>query len=228
MIALNLAAIKARIEHAATRVGRNASDVRIVAAAKGQGARTIEEAIAAGITIIGHNYVQEAQREKPGLTVDRVEFHMIGRLQANKVGKALELFDVIQTVDGAGLAKTLHRRAEAVGRVVGVMIQVNSAREPQKSGIEEDAVERLVHEIRELPALRLRGLMTMPPFFDEPERARPYFSRLRDLRDRLVAAGALAPDMKELSMGMTGDFDAAVEEGATLVRIGTALFGPRG
>jgi PLP dependent protein len=227
MIAENVSALLNRIGQACNRSGRRAEEVRIVAAAKGKGREKIQAAIAAGISIIGHNYLQEAAREAlPDCAAD-IEFHMIGHLQQNKSGKAVELFHAIETVDNEALAAALDRRAEKIGRKIGVMIQVNLALEPQKSGIPAQEVERLISVVRSLPALQLRGLMTMPPFFDDPEGARPYFAGLRQLRDNLIASGALTPEMKELSMGMTGDFEVAVEEGATMVRIGTALFGPR-
>jgi pyridoxal phosphate enzyme (YggS family) len=227
MIADNLAHILERIHESAIRAGRAPHDVRIVAAAKGQGREKIQQAIQAGIRIIGHNYLQEAIEEAEPEGVSDVETHMIGHLQKNKAGKAVELFDVIQTLDDPKLALILNRRAATAGRVIKVMIQVNLAREPQKSGVAEENLEELISKIRELPALRLIGMMTMPPFFDDPDRARPFFARLRVLQEKLIAAGMPAHEMKELSMGMTGDFEAAVEEGATLVRIGTALFGPR-
>ncbi|MGC8907711.1 MAG: YggS family pyridoxal phosphate-dependent enzyme [Desulfomonilaceae bacterium] len=227
MIADNLRAIEARIREAARRVGRDPEEIRIVAAAKGQGRAKIEEAIAAGVTIIGHNYVQEAASEKPAVMPAGMSYHMIGHLQKNKVGKAVGLFDVIETVDDGDLAAALDRRAGDANRTMGVMIQVNVGEEPQKSGVSLEEAEPLVSLVRELPNVRLMGLMTMPPFFDQPERARPFFAALRELRDRLIARGLLTAEMKELSMGMTGDFEVAVEEGATLVRIGTALFGPR-
>jgi len=227
MIAENVARVWESIAAAAARSGRSAEDVRIVAAAKGQGVRKIEEAVKAGIRIIGHNYIQEAEGETVFTGSEDVEFHMIGHLQKNKAGKAVSLFHVIQTVDDVRLASALDRRAGLEGRSIGVMIQVNLAAEPQKSGIAETEVGDLAKAIGELENLQLRGLMTMPPFFDEPERARPYFSQLRQLRDRLTADGILSEGMQELSMGMTGDFEVAVEEGATLVRIGTAIFGPR-
>jgi pyridoxal phosphate enzyme (YggS family) len=227
MIADNLAHILERIHESAIRAGRAPHDVRIVAAAKGQGREKIQQAIQAGIRIIGHNYLQEAIEEAEPEGVSDVETHMIGHLQKNKAGKAVELFDVIQTLDDPKLALILNRRAATAGRVIKVMIQVNLAREPQKSGVAEENLEELISEIRELPALRLIGMMTMPPFFDDPDRARPFFARLRELQEKIIAAGIPAWEMKELSMGMTGDFEAAVEEGATLVRIGTALFGPR-
>ncbi|MBI5248050.1 MAG: YggS family pyridoxal phosphate-dependent enzyme [Desulfomonile tiedjei] len=227
MIAENLTQIKERIARAAERAQRNAEDVRIVAAAKGQGKLKIEEAIAAGISIIGHNYLQEAVQEVFSGNSADVEFHMIGHLQRNKAGKAAELFHVIQTVDDPRLAAALNSRCEACNRTTGVLIQVNLALEPQKSGIPEDEVQSLAEHIRGLPFLKLMGLMTMPPFFDDPKRARPYFARLRELREKLQSSGVMSSEMYELSMGMTGDFEAAVEEGATLVRIGSALFGPR-
>jgi hypothetical protein len=227
MIADNLAEIRARIASAAARAGRSPEEVRVVAAAKSQGQHRIEEAIAAGIRIIGHNYLQEAERESPAELRHRVKLHMIGHLQRNKAGKAVELFDMIETVDDMRLASDLDRRASVAGKVIEVMIQVNLAAEPQKSGIPEDQVEGMVEAIRALECLRLKGLMTMPPFFDDPDRVRSYFARLRELRDKLISKDILSSDMNELSMGMTGDFEVAVEEGATLVRIGSALFGPR-
>ncbi|MBM4326042.1 MAG: YggS family pyridoxal phosphate-dependent enzyme [Deltaproteobacteria bacterium] len=227
MIAENLDSIRSRIREAATRAGRDPAAIRLVAAAKGQDSSKIQEALAAGVKIFGHNYVQEAERQKPLITSPEAQIHMIGRLQKNKAGKAAELFHVIETVDNEELAQTLDRRAALAGRVLEVMIQVNLAKEPQKSGCDEERVADLAGLIRRLANLKLRGLMTMPPFFDQPERARPYFARLRGLRDLLLASGAFSPEMNELSMGMTGDFEVAIEEGATLVRIGTALFGPR-
>jgi len=223
-----VASIRLRIRAAADRAGIDAQRVRIVAAAKGQGKDRIIQAIAAGIGILGHNYLQEAWNETPRDLPLHVEVHMIGHLQKNKAGKAVELFQCIHTLDDPELAHTLNRRAHALGRALKVLIQVNLSGEPQKSGIPEDQVERLAELVRSLPCLTLQGLMTMPPFFDDPDRARPYFARLRELRDRLQASGVFTRDMNELSMGMTGDFEVAVQEGATLVRIGTALFGPRG
>ena len=227
MIADNLAHILERIHDAAIRVGRAPHDVRVVAAAKGQGREKIQQAIQAGIRIIGHNYIQEAVEEAAPQGDPHVETHMIGHLQKNKAGKAIELFDVIQTLDDPKLALILDRRAASAGRIIKVMVQVNLAREPQKSGVAEENLDELISTIRNMPALRLIGMMTMPPFFDDPDRARPFFAGLRKLREKLIQAGMPAQEMKELSMGMTGDFEAAVEEGATLVRIGTALFGPR-
>jgi len=227
MIADNLRSIEARIREAALRVGREAEEIKVAAAAKGQGRAKIVEAINAGIKIIGHNYVQEALSEKPDPMGGGVSYHMIGHLQKNKAVKAVELFDVIETVDNRDLAAVLNRRVGEMHRTMGVMIQVNVGEEPQKSGTSPPEAEGLAAAIRELPNLRLMGLMTMPPFFDQPERARPFFAALRELRDAMMKSGLLTSEMGELSMGMTGDFEVAIEEGATLVRIGTALFGPR-
>lgn len=227
MIAEHVSAVRSKIREAAHRAQRDPACVHIVAAAKGQGRDKIREAMAAGIHLIGHNYLQEALHETPEDLPAGVEVHMIGHLQKNKAGKAVELFHCVQTVDDEELAVILDRRAYGVGRTIKVLIQVNLSGEPQKSGIEESGVERLAEAVRGLPNLRLQGLMTMPPFFDDPDRARPYFAGLRELRDRLQSSGVLTAEMNELSMGMTGDFEVAVEEGATLVRIGTALFGPR-
>jgi PLP dependent protein len=227
MIAENLAQIKERIARAADRGHRNPGDVRIVAAAKAQGQEKIQEAIAAGIRIVGHNYLQEALQESCSEENPGVEFHMIGHLQRNKASKAAGFFHVVHTVDDPRLASVLNNHCQEIDRPLGVLIQVNLALEPQKSGIAEEQVRPLAETIRTLPFLKLMGLMTMPPFFDDPDRARPFFAQLRELRNKLQTAGVLSPEMNELSMGMTGDFEAAVEEGATLVRIGTALFGPR-
>jgi PLP dependent protein len=227
MKSVHITEIIAAVRRAAEASGRGADDVRIVAAAKGQGEDRVRLAAASGIRIFGHNYVQEALSQSALIEELHVDFHMIGRLQKNKVGKAVDLFTMIHTVDDETLAASLNRRAGDLGETREVLIQVNAAGEAQKAGVDPDRVEGLAGAIRKLPMLRLRGLMTMPPFFDDPERARPFFAHLRELRDRLTALGVLEPDMNELSMGMSGDFEAAIEEGATLVRIGTSLFGPR-
>ena len=227
MIADNVQALRQRIREAAVRGGRRPEEIRIVAAAKGQAVEKIRDAVGAGIRIIGHNYVQEAAGQASSGEALKVQMHMIGHLQRNKAGRAVDLFHVIETVDNSKIASALDSWAETAGRTIGVMIQVDLTGEVQKSGIREEEVERLAEQIRGLSSLKLLGLMTMPPFFDDPDRARPYFARLRKLRDKLIACGTLSPEMNELSMGMTGDFEVAIEEGATLVRIGTALFGPR-
>ncbi|MDA8405704.1 MAG: YggS family pyridoxal phosphate-dependent enzyme [Deltaproteobacteria bacterium] len=229
MVKRNLDLLRARIADAASRAGRDPQSVRIVAAAKTQNSRIVEDAVRAGVTIIGHNYVQEAVKERPRPDeCGSFEYHMIGHLQRNKARKAVEIFDVIQTIDDSATAAALDHAAHELGRRLGVLIQINLANEPQKSGVPEMEALALIQAVESLRNLKLLGLMTMPPFFDDPDAARPFFRRLRGLRDDFISRGFMISSATELSMGMTGDFEVAVEEGATLVRIGTALFGPRG
>ena len=227
MIKENFDSLLERIDRAASHAGRDPMSVRIVAAAKTQPKALAEEALRAGVTIIGHNYVQEAVRERPDPGYSPFEYHMIGHLQRNKARKAVEIFDVIETLDDSATAEALNRAAIELDRRIGVMAQINLASEPQKSGISEEEAPVLIGVIQSLSNLELLGLMTMPPFFDDPDAARPFFRRLRELRDSFIADGIMNGSASELSMGMTGDFEVAVEEGSTLVRIGTALFGPR-
>ncbi len=228
LIKENFDALVQRITVAASRVGRDPQSVRIVAAAKTQSSAIAEDAVRAGVTIIGHNYVQEAVRERPRPECGSFEYHMIGHLQRNKARKAVEIFDVIQTLDDGATAEALDRAATELDKRVGVLIQINLASEAQKSGVSEGEAPILIKTVESLKNLKLLGLMTMPPFFDDPDGARPFFHTLRELRDDFIDKGVMNGSATELSMGMTGDFEVAVEEGATLVRIGTALFGPRG
>ncbi|MHB8203295.1 MAG: YggS family pyridoxal phosphate-dependent enzyme [Desulfomonilaceae bacterium] len=228
MIKENFDLLVQRIAVAALHVGRDPQSIRVVAAAKTQNSAIVEGAVKAGVTIIGHNYVQEAIKERPRPECGPFDYHMIGHLQRNKARKAIEIFDVIQTLDDAATAAALDHAAHELGRRPGVLIQINLASEPQKSGVPEMEALALIQVVESLRNLKLLGLMTMPPFFDDPDAARPFFRRLRELRDNFISRGAMSGSATELSMGMTGDFEVAVEEGATLVRIGTALFGPRG
>jgi pyridoxal phosphate enzyme (YggS family) len=224
-IAANLARITARIAEAARASGRKPEQVRLVAVSKTHGSQAVKAALAAGQLLFGENYVQEAQKKIPAVGLG-ASWHFIGHLQSNKARLAAELFDVIQSVDRLKLARALDRRAGELGRRLGVLIQVNLAGEAQKSGCTPEQAAPLAQEIAQLEHLELMGLMTMPPFFDDPEAARPYFAGLRDLAWRLgrdLPAGAMA----HLSMGMSGDFEAAIAEGATLVRVGPAIFGER-
>ena len=224
-IATNLAQVTARIAAAAKASGRKPEQVRLVAVSKTHGAAAVKEALAAGQLLFGENYVQEAQDKIPAVGLG-ASWHYIGHLQSNKAKLAVELFDVIQSVDRLKLAKALDRHAGEQGRRLGVLIQVSLAGEASKSGCAPDQAEALAQEIAGLEHLELMGLMTMPPFFDDPEAARPYFARLRELAAGLapnLPAGAMA----HLSMGMSGDYEAAISEGATLVRVGTAIFGER-
>jgi hypothetical protein len=195
-----------------------------VAASKTVEPERIQQALAAGQTVFGENYVQEARHKAEAVT--GAVWHLLGHLQSNKAAQAVKIFALIHSLDSLRLAEELSRRAEQAGKVQPVLIEVNLAGELSKTGIDEGEVLPLVRRVKELPNLDLQGLMCIPPFFDEPERARSYFVRLRRLRDELRQASGLP--LSELSMGMSGDYEVAIEEGATMVRVGTAIFGRRG
>jgi pyridoxal phosphate enzyme (YggS family) len=219
-----LAAVRRRIEAAAARSGRPSSAVTLVAVSKTIPPATIREAVSAGVKILGENRVQEA-REKIEALPGAAEWHLIGHLQTNKAKLAVGLFDCIHSLDSVRLTQELGRHAEEAGRRLRCLVEVNLGEEAQKSGVDAAEVRPLLEAARQLPRLSVQGLMTIPPFLPDPESARPFFRRLRDLRDRLESDGWTLPD---LSMGMSHDFEVAIEEGATLVRIGTAIFGSRG
>ncbi len=226
-IAENLIIIRERIAAAARRAGRNPGEVRLVAVSKRVGLDQIREAMAAGQTLFGENYLQEAELKVKALG-RRVKWHFIGHLQSNKAKLASEFFDCVETVDRLKLGATLDRHLAAVGRRLPVLVQVNVGRESQKSGVLPEDAETLLRGLGELENIEARGLMAMPPLCHDPETSRPYFRELRQLADTLAAKGLFAGSGPvELSMGMSGDFEVAVEEGATLVRVGTALFGER-
>jgi pyridoxal phosphate enzyme (YggS family) len=220
----NLEEIKRRLGEAARRAGRDPADIRLVAVTKTVGLERLQEAVTAGQTLFGENYVQEAKTKIASLGPGLI-WHFIGHLQSNKAKAAVELFDLIHSVDRASLAQALEQAAARRNKIQDILLQVNVAGEASKSGTAPEQAEDLLREISKMPHLRVLGLMTMPPWFDDPERVRPYFRALRELRDRL--RGLHLAELPELSMGMTGDFEAAVSEGATLVRIGTAIFGQR-
>jgi len=225
-IAENLARVQARLAAAARRSGRDPEAVRLIAVTKAVGVEAIREAMAAGQRLFGENYLQEAKGKIAALGPE-VEWHFIGHLQSNKAKAAVGLFALIHSLDRLSLAEALEQAAARAGKVQEVLVQVNLAREASKSGVAPEDAPALLKELRRFPHLRVRGLMTMPPWLPDPERVRPYFRALRELRDRLAAQGLGNDGLPELSMGMSGDFDVAVEEGATLVRVGTAIFGPR-
>jgi pyridoxal phosphate enzyme (YggS family) len=225
-IAENLSRIKERMAEAAIRSGRTPGSVKLVGVTKTVDLDRIKEAVSAGLQILGENYVQEA-RGKIRELKDRVSWHFVGRLQTNKAKYAVKLFDMIQTVDSFRLAQELNRRAQPLGRTVPIIIQVNLAGEVSKGGVEPSECLSLIRQVSVLENLQIRGLMTMPPFFDQPERARPYFAQLREMSQKIAEAQVAGVEMHELSMGMSGDFEAAIEEGATLIRVGTAIFGER-
>jgi len=225
-IADNLASIQERISKAALRAGRDPAAIRLVAVSKTVSAESIQEAIAAGVTILGENYVQEA-RNKIARIGKQVEWHFIGHLQSNKAKYAVELFSMVHSVDRLSLAEELDQEANKQGKIVPVLIQVNISGEESKSGIDPQETLQLLERIAALQHLAVHGLMAMPPWFEDPEDARPYFNALRKLREELANKKIHGVSLQELSMGMSGDFEVTIEEGATLVRVGTAIFGPR-
>ena len=227
-IAENLDNIRARIDAAARRAGRDPNLVRLVAVSKRVPLERIQEAVAAGQTLFGENYLQEADLKIKAMGKE-IEWRFIGHLQSNKAKLAAGLFDAVDTVDRFKLAAALDRHLAEEGKRLPILLQVNVGQEVQKSGVLPDAAEELLVKINELPNLEVRGLMTMPPYFDDAEKVRPYFRQLRQMADDFTDKGLLGRHgAVEVSMGMSGDFEVAVEEGATLVRVGTSLFGERG
>jgi pyridoxal phosphate enzyme (YggS family) len=223
----NLEKIQQRIRDAAIRVNRNPNTIRLIAVSKTVPVNRIQEAIEAGITLFGESYIQEARTKIESIGRDGIVWHFIGHLQTNKAKYAVRLFDMIHSVDRLSLAQELDKRAKKENRILPILIQVDIAKEATKHGTVPENLLSLLQQIAPLANLSVRGLMTMPPYFDEPENARPYFRALKNLQIRIKEAGIPNIRLEELSMGMTGDFEAAVEEGATMVRIGTAIFGPR-
>jgi PLP dependent protein len=217
-IRANLERVRAAVAGACARVARSARDVLLIAVSKTVEAERIRLAIAAGVAALGENRVQEA-KEKIEALGRPVPWHLIGALQTNKAKDAVRLFDCIHSVDRLELARELDRRARALGRTVDALVEVNVGEEPQKSGVRPHEIKPLLDAVAGLDGIRIRGLMAIPPATADPEQTRPHFRRLRELRD---AAG-----LEHLSMGMSADFEVAVEEGATMVRVGTAIFGPR-
>lgn len=226
-IADNILSVKKRIEKAALKAARDHGDIKLVAVSKTVGVEEIREAISAGVADLGESYVQEA-KEKTEEIGHKVQWHFIGHLQTNKVKQAINLFDMIHSVDRIGLAEEINKRAKQSGKRFSVLIQVNISKETTKSGIERDRAISLVSEVANLTNLKVEGLMTMPPYFDDPEDARPYFKSLRELKGEIEKKRFENISMKELSMGMSNDFEIAIEEGATIIRVGTAIFGERG
>ena len=217
--------VKAKIAAACERSGRKTEDVEIIAVTKTHGAEVVKEAWDAGLRIVGENKVQEAAWKKPA-SVTGPMWHLIGHLQSNKVRKALELFEFFHSVDTVALADRMNAIAQDMGATPHILLEVNVSGEKSKSGMKPEEVEATIRHIMEqCPRLTVEGLMTMAPFSENPEDARPYFRRLRELRDQLE--GTLGIGLPRLSMGMSGDYEVAVEEGATWVRLGTVLFGER-
>ena len=223
----NLTAVLDRIERTARNCGRDPADIRLVAVTKTQPLASVQQVIEAGGAHIGENYIQEARGKIDQLSQLPVRWHMIGHLQTNKARYAVRLFDLIHTVDSRKLAEALNRQAGKIAKQQEVLVQVNISGEHTKSGISVDQATELVRSIRDMPHLQALGLMTIPPFFDAPERSRPIFRTLKQLLQHIADDLSMESHFKELSMGMTGDFEVAIEEGATMVRVGTALFGER-
>ncbi len=226
-IAENINRVMNRIRNAAASCGRDPETVKMVAVTKTVEAGRIREAADAGLDCFGENYVQEAREKIEALSDADISWHFIGHLQSNKAKHTVGLFDLIHSVDSEKLARQIDKQAAKRGLVQKILVQVNVGGEEQKSGVDEEAAAELVRGIAGLENVSVQGLMTMPPFFDEPEKVRPCFRRLTQLREEIAAQNIAGTEMKELSMGMTGDFEAAIAEGATLVRIGTAIFGER-
>lgn len=220
--------IRDRMAAATRSCGRDPASVGLVGVTKTVSADAIRDAMAAGIDILGESYLQESIPKIKALAGEPVKWHFIGHLQSKKAKDAVRYFDLIHSVDSVKLATALDRAAEKINKIQDILIQVNVAGETTKSGLGPDEVMGVIKEISRLSHVRVTGLMTLPPFFDEaPERVRPYFTALAALRDRIEIENTPNVLMRELSMGMTGDFETAIEEGATLVRVGTAIFGER-
>jgi len=228
LLAVRLADVRARLAAAAERSGRHPDEVRLIAISKTHPATVIKQVCQLGATDFGENRVQEAEGKVGEIGHENVRWHLVGHLQANKARRAVNLFDVIHSLDTIELAQRLDRLCAEEGKAsLQVLIQVDLGHEETKSGIDESELPHLVESLGPLTHLKLIGLMTLPPFFDDPEQNRPFFRRLRMLRDELNQRGAFGDRTGELSMGMTHDFEVAIEEGATMVRVGTAIFGAR-
>ena len=229
-IAQNVAQVRERIRAAANRAGRDASSVTLMAVSKTFPAESIREAYGAGIRVFGENRVQEFAGKADALReLTDAHWHMIGHLQSNKAGKAAELFDGVDSIDSLKLAERLSEAARNAGKTLPILVEINVGGEAAKTGIAPDSPEldRLLSDVPRLQNIRVRGLMTVPPYTEDPQGARPHFRRLRELRDQIAGRGLPGIGMDELSMGMSHDFEVAIEEGSTCVRVGSAIFGHR-
>ncbi len=217
----NLAEVREKIEKTAQRCGRSPNEIKLIAVSKTHSTEVLREAIEAGATVFGENKVQEAEEKIEELRKENLEWHLIGHLQSNKARKAVKLFDVIHTLDSIELAERLERICIEGNRTsLSVLAQVDLAKEATKNGIDEKKLPNLIERLKTCERLKFDGFMIIPPFFEEAEQARPFFRKLREIRDELLPGG-------ELSMGMSHDFELAIEEGATMLRVGTAIFGER-
>ena len=240
-IANNLRAVRERIARAAASSGRAPGDITLVAVTKTHPAEAVRAAVAAGVTVIGENRVQEAAEKYGAIGAaggaagseagsEAVEWHLIGHLQSNKARKAVEIFSLIHSVDSAALAREIGKRSQALGKVQNVLVEVNTSGEAQKYGIEPEAgnVLRVMNELKEIAGIKILGLMTVGPLTEDTARVRGSFRTLKTLFDRVRSENITNVEMKHLSMGMSGDYELAIAEGSTMVRIGSAIFGPRG
>src|SRR5262249_2269226 len=227
ILALRLGEVRDRIAQAALRAGRDPGSIRLVAVSKMFGVEYVRAAALAGQVDFGENKVQEALLKIDQTADLQIKWHLVGHLQSNKARKAGARFDVIHSVDGPELVKRLDEAAHTAGRRIELLVQVDLAGEPTKHGATEDALGPIFEAAKTCDAVRIRGLMLRPPLVDDPERTRPSFRALREVRDHLLAGGVDGSMLAQLSMGMSHDFEVAVEEGATIVRVGTAIFGPR-
>lgn len=227
-ISNNVKQVCEHINHAAAASRRDPKEIALVAISKTFPVEAISEAAEAGLRRFGENRLQEAEPKISSLVASRaLEWHLVGHLQSNKAKRAVQLFEVIHSVDSIKLAQKLSQSCVELEKSVSVLIQVNLGLEQTKSGARSEQVEEIVDQVARLPGLRLDGLMTIPPFFENPDQSRPFFAQLRELRDRIESAHPGSLGRKHLSMGMSHDFRVAIEEGATIVRIGTAIFGSR-
>lgn len=228
-VASRLKAVQDRISAAAERSGRVAGEIKLIAVTKTHPAVVLRKALKLGLNVFGENKVQEAEGKIADVGRDNCEWHLIGHLQKNKVRKAVQLFDYIHSVDSPELAHRLQRICEEEGREsLPVLVQVDLAGEATKSGVPVQDLRMVAEAVKRCNRLRFLGLMTIPPYSDDPEMTRPYFKRLREIRGMLAAEGTFVGGIGELSMGMSHDLEVAIEEGATMVRVGTAIFGERG
>ena len=219
--------IKDQIKNIACSCGRDPEIIRLVAVSKTKPVSMVKKAIESGADILGENYIQEAVEKIKSLSAYTVSWHFIGHLQTNKAKYAVKFFDLIHTVHSIKLAREINKCANKIDKIQDILVQVNISGEIAKTGVDEEKAETLIKEISLLQNISVKGLMTMPPFFDDPEKARPYFKALFDLKNRINNKAIPDLVLYELSMGMTNDYAVAIEEGSTLVRIGTAIFGKR-
>jgi len=227
LISKNLKYLKQSIVKAAKRVGRDPSEIKLLAVTKEQSDVIVTEAIQAGMTLLGENKVQEASGKIEVLGRNGLEWHFIGRLQKNKVKFIFDLFDLIHSVDSFPLAEAIHKKAQKIGSCMPILLQINISGEKSKLGINPLNLPEEIKKIAKLEGVKVCGLMTIPPFNSNPENSRSYYVRLRELRDTCSNLNIPRINLNELSMGMSNDYEVAIEEGATMVRVGTGLFGPR-